>query len=69
MTFTIRCLTGTTVHWSERFSREDDATHYYEHKMKEARYYGAQARAYRFELWQAESLIDEFETTQMGDGE
>jgi hypothetical protein len=67
MTFTIRCLTGTTQLWSETFSKEQDASHYYLHKAKLAQQYGPTATAFRFEFLSGDVLIDSFETT--GDGE
>lgn len=69
MTFTIRCLTGTTELWSERFGHQGDAEAYYLHKAKLAQQYGPTATRFRFEFLKGDVLIDEFETTAMGDGE
>lgn len=69
MTFLIRCLTGTTELWSETFTREDDALHYYQNKAKLAQQYGPTATAFRFEFLRDGELVDAFETTAMGDGE
>jgi hypothetical protein len=65
--FTIRCLTGTTELWSERFDHQGDAEAYYLHKAKLAQQYGPTATAFRFEFLNGDVLIDEFTTT--GDGE
>lgn len=69
MTFTIRCLAGTTQLWSEEFTKEQDASHYYQHKAKLAQQYGPTATAFRFEFLRDGELVDAFETTAMGDGE
>lgn len=64
-TFTIRCLTGTTQLWSEEFSNEQDASHYYLHKAKLAQQYGPTATQFRFEFLSGDVLIDSFETTEL----
>lgn len=69
MTFTIRCLTGTTQLWSEEFTNETFAFHYYQYKAKLAQQYGPTATPFRFEFLRDGELVDQFETTQMGDGE
>lgn len=69
MTFTIRCLTGTTELWSERFDHQGDAEAFYLHKAKLAQQYGPTATQFRFEFLKDGELVDSFETTAMGDGE
>lgn len=67
VSYVIRCLTGTTELWSEEFSNEQDASHYYLNKAKLAQQYGPTATQFRFEFLSGDVLIDSFETT--GDGE
>jgi hypothetical protein len=67
MTFSIRCLAGTTQLWSETFSNEPDALHYYTHKAKLAQQYGPTATPFRFEFLRDGELIDAFETNAVED--
>lgn len=69
MSYVIRCLTGTTQLWSETFTHQGDASAYYLNRAHLAQFYGPTALPFRIQFCQGDVLIDEFETTQMGDGE
>jgi hypothetical protein len=62
VTYTIRCLTGDKVLWSEAIEDKREAEAFYLHKAKLAQQYGPTATAFRFEFLRDGEVIDAFET-------